>query len=110
VELFCRQHWNKVPDSFGSRADNLDPVIAAEPPLECGIRKVGSAIPKARGGTSESDRQAHHSRCIVEGAIANIRRCCRRTDQDESRQHRWIPGVMKVRVTLETPANTGQFR
>jgi hypothetical protein len=75
-ELLRREHRNRVADSFGRRADNLDPVVATEWPSNRALSEVGSPVHKTYGGTSEADRHAHHGRCIVAGAIANIRRCC----------------------------------
>jgi len=96
--LFCGKRWDRIADGFGSRADNLDSVFAAESPPESGLGEVGSRIRKTCGRTSKPDRHAHHGRCIVAGTIANVRRCCRRADQDKSRQHRWVPGGMRGRA------------
>jgi hypothetical protein len=103
MKLFCRERGDRVADGFGSRADNFDSIVATESPSSNrGFGEVGSSVHKACRGTSKPDRHAHHGRCIVSGAIANIRRCCRRADQDESRQHRWFPGMMRIRVKSET--------
>jgi hypothetical protein len=98
TELFCGERWDRVGDGFGSRANNFDSVVTTESASSNrGFGEVGSSVHKACGWTSKPDGHAHHGRCIVAGAIANIRRCRRRADKDESRQHRWVTGVMKIR-------------
>jgi len=103
AKSFCGERWNRIADGFGSRADDFDSIVATEPPsTNRGFGEIGSPVHKACGGTSKPDGHAHHGRCIVAGAVANIRRCRRRTDQDESCQHRCVPSVVKIRARPET--------
>src|SRR5262249_30036530 len=88
TELLCGEHWDGVGDGFGSRADDLNSIVTTKSPSERGLSEVGSPRSKACGRTSNTNRHAHHRRCVVAGAIPNVRYCRNRANQDESRQHR----------------------
>lgn len=103
AKSFRAESRNGIVDCFGSRAHHFDSIVATKSPsTNRGFGEVGSPVHEACSGTSKPDGHAHHSRCIVAGTVADIRSCYRRADQDESRQHRCVPGVVKIRARPET--------